>query len=170
MPHSSALDGHIRQKVSKLEEFFDRIIGCKVTVQQQQRHQQQGRQFNVRIHLTVPGSAIDINRDHDGDVYVALRDAFDAAKRKLEDHCGMQRGQVKAHEVPRHGHVARLFPEEGYGFIKGLDGQELYFSRANVVAPGFDSLQPGVEVQFLEEIGAEGPQAKRISVGKHHVP
>ena len=60
-------------------------------------------------------------------------------------------------------------PEEGYGFIATADGRELYFSRENVVHPTFDDLAVGTEVQFLEEMAEEGPQAKRISVGKHHI-
>jgi cold shock CspA family protein len=75
---------------------------------------------------------------------------------------------VKAHELSRHGKVTRLFVDEGYGFIEMPDGRELYFSRDNVVHPAFDELRPGTEVQFIEELAAEGPQAKRVSVGKHH--
>jgi len=66
--------------------------------------------------------------------------------------------------------VARLFPEEGFGFIGTPDGDELYFSRDNVSHPDFDKLEIGSEVQFLEEAAAEGLQAKRVSVGKHHYP
>jgi cold shock CspA family protein len=78
------------------------------------------------------------------------------------------RGDVKAHVVSQHGKVARLFTDEGYGFIETADGRELYFSRENMVHPAFEQLTPGNEVQFIEEMAAEGPQAKRVSVGKHH--
>jgi len=70
--------------------------------------------------------------------------------------------------VPQHGTIARLFADEGYGFIETPDGRELYFSRENVLHPAFEQLTSGTEVQFLEELAAEGPQAKRVSVGKHH--
>jgi cold shock CspA family protein len=96
-----------------------------------------------------------------------LRDAFDAAKRQLEEVARVKRGDVKVHEVPQHGKVARLLAEEGYGFIATPDGRELYFSRENVVHPSFADLAEGTEVQFIEEMAAEGPQAKRVSVGKH---
>jgi cold shock CspA family protein len=139
-----------------------------VTVEELRKHHHQGRQFRVRIDLRVPGKELVANRDHHEDVYVALRDAFDAVKRQLEDVAREMRGDVKAHAVPQHGKVARLFTDEGYGFIETADGRELYFSRGNVVHPTFDQLKPGAEVQFIEEMAAEGPQAKRISVGKHH--
>jgi ribosome-associated translation inhibitor RaiA len=44
----------------------------------------------VRIDLKVPGKEIVVNRDHDEDIYVALRDAFDVARRQLEDHARRQ--------------------------------------------------------------------------------
>ncbi len=168
VPRSDALEAHIRQKAEKLEEFHSRIISCRVTVEELRKHHHQGRHFRVLIDLRVPGKEIVANRDHHEDVYVALRDAFDAVKRQLEEVAREMRGDVKTHVVPQHGKVARLFTDEGYGFIETADGRELYFSRENVVHPTFDQLTPGTEVQFIEEMAAEGPQAKRVSVGKHH--
>lgn len=166
--HSDAIESHIREKVEKLEQFYDRIIGCRVVVGEVRRHHHQGRWLNIRVDLTVPGAEIVINRDKAEDAMVAIRDAFDVARRKLEDHVRRQRGDVKAHELERHGTVARLFPDEGYGFITADDGTELYFHRYNVVHPDFDQLNEGDEVVFLEEMAEEGPQANRVSVGKHH--
>lgn len=170
IPPSEAIETHIREKVEKLESFYPHIIGCRATVEFAGKHKHQGRKFNVRLDITVPGSELVVNRDLHEDVYVALRDAFDAAKRRLEDYARRQRGDTKIHEGPLHGHVARLFPEEGFGFIETPDGHELYFSRENVTHPDFDKLEIGNEVQFLEEVAGEGLQANRVSVGKHHYP
>lgn len=98
-PHSPALDARIREKALKLEEFDPRITSCRVAVEESSRHRSQGRQFSVRIDLRVPGHEIAVTREHDEDVYVALRDAFDAAKRQLEDAVREMRGDVKAHNV-----------------------------------------------------------------------
>jgi ribosomal subunit interface protein len=166
---SDALESHIREKAEKLGEFHPRIVSCRVTVEEQRKHHHQGRHFSVRLDVRVPGKEIVANRDHHEDVYVALRDAFDAAKRQLEDAVREMRGDVKAHAVAQHGKIARLVADEGYGFIETADGTQLYFSRENVVQPAFEKLTPGTEVQFIAEMAAEGPQAKRISVGKHHV-
>lgn len=169
MEHSAALDAHIRDKALKLEEFYPRMIACHVTVDQPHRHHQQGGQLDVRIDIHLPGRAeVVVNRQHAEDVYVALRDAFDAAKRKLEEHIRVQRGDTKVHPIPAHGHVKRVLIEEGYGFIETPDGRELYFARENVVEPAFEQLTAGTEVQFIEEMAQEGPQAKRVSAGKHH--
>jgi ribosomal subunit interface protein len=167
MQHSDALETHIRQKVEKLAEFHPRITSCRVTVEESAKHHhQQGRQFQVRVDVRVPQHEIVATRDRDEDVYVALRDAFDAAKRQLEEVVREQRGDVKVHALPQHGKVARLLLDEGYGFIATPDGRELYFSRENVVHPTFADLAPGTAVQFIEELADSGPQAKRVSVGK----
>ncbi len=101
MDHSEALETHIRDKVEKLDEFFDHIMSCRVVVEMPHKHQRQGKHFNVRIDIGVAGSEIAINRDHDEDVYVALRDAFDVAKRQLADYARKLRGDVKKHESKR---------------------------------------------------------------------
>ena len=165
---SDALDARIRDKAAKLEEFHTHVTSCRVVVEERHRHKHQGKQFCVSIDLRVPGREVVVNRDHDEDVYVAVRDAFNAAGRQLEDFAREQRGDVKAHEVVQHGTVARLYHEEGYGFIVTADRRELYFSRDNVVDPSFDRLEPGSPVQFIEDLAAEGRQAKRVSgAGKH---
>lgn len=164
---SDALDARIRDKTAKLEEFHSHVTSCHVVVEERHRHHRQGKQFTVSIDLRLPGHEVVLNRDHHEDVYVAVRDAFDAAGRKLEDLARLQRGDVKTHELPQRGTVARLFPDEGYGFIETADGRELYFSRDNVVEPSFEQLAAGSRVQFIEELAGEGRQAKRVSVGKH---
>ncbi len=167
---SDALEAHIRDKVEKLESYFDRLVSCHVVVEMPHKHHQQGKEFNVRINIGVPGSDIVVNRDHHEDPYVALRDAFDAAKRQLEDYARRMQLKTKTHVIDHIGHVTRIFYEEGYGFILGQDSIERYFHRDNVVDPSFDRLQEGDEVKFIEEMGTEGPQAKRVSAGKHHLP
>jgi len=167
MRASEALEARIRDQATKLEAFHPQVISCRVTVEELDKHQHQGRQFQVRIDAHVPGREIVASRDHHEDVYVALRDAFAAVTRQLEEDVRVRRGDVKIHDVPQHGRVARLIADEGYGFITTPDGRELYFSRANVVHPEFNDLAVGTEVQFIEEAAAEGPQAKRVSVGKH---
>ncbi|SDY82672.1 ribosome hibernation-promoting factor, HPF/YfiA family [Nitrosomonas sp. Nm58] len=167
---SDALEAHIRDKVEKLESYFDRLVSCHVVVEMPHKHHQQGKEFNVRINIGVPGSDIVVNRDHHEDPYVALRDAFDAAKRQLEDYARRMQLKTKTHVIDHIGQVTRIFYEEGYGFITGQDSVERYFHRDNVIDPSFDRLQEGDEVKFIEEMGAEGPQAKRVSAGKHHLP
>jgi ribosomal subunit interface protein len=101
IPQSPELDSHIREKAEKLGLFFDHIKSCHVIVEIPHKHHHQGKQFNVRIDIGVPGYEIVVDRDHSDDVYIALRNAFDAAKRQLEDHVLKIRGQIKTHENRR---------------------------------------------------------------------
>jgi ribosomal subunit interface protein len=166
MPSSAAIEDAVRDRVAKLEQFHSRIMSCRVVIEQPGKHKRQGKEFVVHVDLKVPGGEIAVNRDHHEDVYVALRDAFDAARRKLEDYARERRGDVKHHDLTQSGKVVRLVAGEGYGFIATADGRELYFARENVVTPSFDRLTPGTEVHFIEEMAAEGPQAKRVSARK----
>jgi len=167
---SDALETHIREKADKLETFFDPIMSCRVVVELPHQHKNQGKAFNVRIDIGVPGSEIVVNRDQHEDIYVALRDAFDAAKRQLEDYGRRLRRETKNHSQEYTGQVVRLVPEDRFGFIRRADGSELYFHFDNLVNLSFDQLKEGDEVKFIEELAAEGPQAKRVSVGQHHIP
>lgn len=99
--HSEALETHIRDKANKLDEFFEHIMSCRVVVEVPHKHHQQGKLYNVRLDIGVPGSEIVVNRDRAEDVYVALRDAFDAARRQVEDYSRKLRGDVKRHEPRR---------------------------------------------------------------------
>ncbi|MGA8006264.1 MAG: HPF/RaiA family ribosome-associated protein [Burkholderiales bacterium] len=100
MPPSDALEARIRDQAAKLEEFHPNLVSCRVTVEETARHQQQGRQFQVRIDAHVPGHEIVANRDHHEDVYVALREAFESVVRQLEEDARVKRGDVKSHKVP----------------------------------------------------------------------
>lgn len=93
--HSEALEHDIREKARKLESFHPRLMRCHVSVEQPHRHKQQGKLFNVRVALHVPGGEIVVTRDEHEDVYVALRDAFDVARRQLEEHARKTRAEIR---------------------------------------------------------------------------
>jgi ribosomal subunit interface protein len=169
MPRSDAVEARIRDKAAKLETFHPRIMSCHVVVEEADRHRHQGKQFTVHLDIRVSGHELIVDRDHHEDIYVALRDAFDAAGRKLEEAVRTDRADVKAHQMPQHGKVVRLVRDEGYGFIETAEGRELYFSSDNVVEPSFDRLETGAAVQFVEDVSSAGRQhATRVSAGKHH--
>jgi len=98
-PQSEALEARIREKAAKLEEFYPRITSCRVTVEEMRKHHQQGRHFQVSLDVRVPGREIVVNHAHDEDVYVALRTAFDSARRQLEEVVRLQRDEVKGRQA-----------------------------------------------------------------------
>jgi ribosomal subunit interface protein len=111
MDPSPAVEARIREKAAKLERFHDRIIGCTVVVEAPHKHHHKGKLYSVHIDISLPGKDVVVDRakplDHaHEDVYVALRDAFDAAVRQLEDHTRRMRGDVKSHTSPPGGGAA----------------------------------------------------------------
>ena len=168
VPHSDALEARVRQDMARLEHFHPRITSCRVVIEESGKRHDQGRQFAVRIELRAPAHEEAVSTlQHHEDVYVALREAFHAVRRQLEDRVRIARGDVKRHAGPRHGRVARIDQNEGFGFIETDEGDEVYFSRDNVVNPPFEHLMPGMEVRFVEEPAGDGVQARRVSAGKH---
>jgi cold shock CspA family protein len=162
---TGAIEAQIRQRAEALEGYWDRLTGCHVVLEAPAvRHHRKGGPFNVRIDLRVPGTELTITRQNAEDLAVAVRDAFDAARRRLEDHVRELRHDVKAHEAAPLARVARIFAKDGYGFLETHDGREIYFHRNSVVGNHFDHLTPGVEVRFVEQMGENGPQASTVTV------
>ena len=97
LPHSAALEARVRKMADKLEKFHPRIVSCRVSIEELRRHRSRGRLFHVRVDLRIPGREIVSNHRHDKDPYLALRDAFVALRRQLEDVARVSRGEVKRH-------------------------------------------------------------------------
>jgi cold shock CspA family protein/ribosome-associated translation inhibitor RaiA len=169
MDPSPALEARIRELAERLDHFSAHIMHCHVIVESPHRHHRQGNLFDVRIDITVPGTEISVQRAHPydhahEDPYVALRDAFHAARRELEDYERKHRHDVKAVAALPHGRICELDAERGFGRIETDDGRLIYFHRNSVLGKPFEALAPGIEVSFSEEPGERGPQASTVHV------
>ena len=96
MGPSEAMSEYIRGEAEKLEQFFDRIVGCHVVLEQPHKHQRQGNRFHVRVDLQVPGRDIVVAREHaerttHEDPYQAVNEAFAAARHQLQHYADAQR-------------------------------------------------------------------------------
>lgn len=191
MPHSETIEAMVREEASHLDTYYNHLMGCRVMIEVPHRHREEGEHHHVRIYLTVPGGEIvvkrepslhprqqdvqeeeftkdrEIERSHKH-LQVAIREAFDTARRRLQDYARRQRLDVKAHGGKQRGRVCRLYPEEGYGYIETQEGSELYFNRNSVLRGDFEHLNVDSTVSFVEEQGERGPQASTVSLaGKH---
>jgi ribosome-associated translation inhibitor RaiA/cold shock CspA family protein len=170
MDSTPALEDFVRGWVAKLEHVYDRIERCDVVVERPHQHHHQGQRIRVRVTLAVPGPDVVVSHDHsvDGaheDAYVAIRDAFHAARRQLEDHARRLRQDVKMRVEPGHGRVTFVDAEGEWGYLES-EARRIYFHRNSVLDPV--PLAVGDEVRFTEEHGAKGPQASSVSrIGKH---
>jgi len=169
IPRSEAVKSHIKQRALKLDHYCKRIQSCRVVVCLSQKHKHQGKLFRVHIDLHVPGKDLVVNHKWNEDLYVAIRDAFNAVKRQLEEYARKRRGNVKNHESVNIGYIERLFFDEGYGFIRSIDGNQYYFSMTNVSHPSFTQLAIGDMVHFLDFVADDGMQAHRVTRNKHQL-
>lgn len=93
-PHSDAVEQAVREKARKLEKFSDRITACQAVLEMLHRHHRKGNHFGVRLVVHVPGKELIVthhNNPAHEDIYVAIRDAFEAAQRQLQDYLDTQR-------------------------------------------------------------------------------
>jgi cold shock CspA family protein len=163
------VEAEIRAKAAKLETYYDNILGCKVVVEAPVHHHHKGGPFKVRIELAVPGNDLVVNQKDGEQLSVAIREAFHAMRRQLEDYVRQRRGFVKTHEESPQARIAKLESDKGYGFLETADGREVYFHRNSVLHDEFDRLAIGMQVRFAEEQGQDGPQASTVTIaGKHH--
>ncbi|MDZ4289502.1 MAG: HPF/RaiA family ribosome-associated protein [Prosthecobacter sp.] len=120
MDHSPAVEARVRDEAASLKRFFSRLGGCRVVIEAPHQHRKHGGGYHVGIALSVPGNDIVVNHepslhgavtqsetgapqkhqkpqpDHK-DIYVSIRDAFSAARRQLQDHARILRGDTKSH-------------------------------------------------------------------------
>jgi ribosome-associated translation inhibitor RaiA len=121
VPFPDLIEPDVRRRAAKLDRYYDRIMSCRVLVERTHRHHVGGTHFHVRIDLGVPGGEVIVSRasslhgtaqDIDQErerkqnevdpvhkhARVAVREAFDIARRRLQDYARRQRGSVKVHE------------------------------------------------------------------------
>ena len=164
---SDPLEARIRQRVDKMHRYFKHINSVHVWVEVPHRSQHSAKAFRIGVEVRVPGTELVVSHDPGDkgqhfDPYIAVRDAFDAMDRQLEQFSQKVRGDVKTLNTQPQGRVVRKFDE--YGFIEMTDGQEIWFNETALVHGSFDDLQVGdsVEVTVAEAVGAMGPQASMV--------
>jgi len=184
---SDRVEAEVTERLHKLETYYHGIMGCHVLLELVQRHHEAGNRYHVRIDLTVPGEEIVVSHEAslhatDQDIHlakatkqdeaeperkhalVAVHEAFDIARRQLQDYARRQRGTVKAAVKQAQGRISQLFPVDEYGYIEAEDGHEVYFQKSSVLKDAFDQLTVGATVSFVEEPGDKGPQASTVRV------
>ncbi|MFC3228174.1 HPF/RaiA family ribosome-associated protein [Marinibaculum pumilum] len=164
---SEALEQKVRDRVAKLHRFHDRIVSCRVAIEVPHRSRAHALGYHVRIEVRVPEKELVVSHDPgpQEDHFkpgLAVRDAFDAMERQLEEYGRRRRGVVKSLNRPLQGRVVRLFAD--HGFIAATDGREIYFHRNSVVGTDFDNLseEATVELEVMEGESPAGPQASTV--------
>ena len=179
----------VETRVQKLETFCKPILSCRVVVEVPAKHHRKGFPFQVHIEAMLTDGRINVkhaaasskgHRDIGSKVLrkgsettserhslqLTIRDAFDSAKRQLQDHARRRRAEVKTHEPTLEATVSRILPDQGYGYLETSDGREIYFHENSVIGGQFDKLKLGTKTHFAEEEGQKGPQASTVRITK----
>jgi ribosome-associated translation inhibitor RaiA len=88
---SEAVEERVREKVSKLEKHFGRMTRCRVVLEAPHRSPQKPKVFQVKIEISLPRrQPIVVCHEREGahaheELPLAIRDAFEAALRKVDD-------------------------------------------------------------------------------------
>jgi len=167
----------IRARVAKLEKIYDRLVSCRVRVDQRANNSNDTIPPVVRVELGVPGRK-DLVVSHEPDylqrkfqtpdLHNAINEAFRIAEDRLAEFKTMREGRTKEghHDAENQflGQIAQLRPEEDFGFLMTKEGSLLYFHRNSLLAGDFDTLQRGDEVYYVEDMGDTGPTASKVRV------
>jgi ribosome-associated translation inhibitor RaiA len=129
---SEEIRSEIAAQVQRLEKFSPRITSCRVVVTGPQTGHRRGG-FEVELRIAMPDhNKVVVDKSHADapereHALVAIREAFDAAVRQIENVMREFRGQVKHHAEASHGRVKNLLAREDYGFIETADGGKSIF-------------------------------------------
>jgi cold shock CspA family protein len=157
----------VERHLRDLERYHPRITTGRVSVEAPHHRHQTGTKWHVHIEIRVPGDDLvvdherEIEKRHE-DPAAAVRDAFKAIRRKLQDHARRMDGRIKAHPSQARARVSQVFPGEGYGFLRTDDDRDVYFHAHSVLGARLEDLAVGQAVIFVEEAGERGPQASTV--------
>lgn len=174
---SEAVETAIRERFAKLERLYDRLTACRVAVEAQHKQHRTGNVYEVHIDMLVPGGEVVVSkapqkakeRYANPDIYTSIREAFDAAERRLIAYKEQLNGEVKRHEAALfQGQVAEMHAKEDYGYVLNNRGSLLYFHRNSVMDGSFDALKRGDVVHYVEAQGDTGPTAVKLWQGPQH--
>jgi len=165
------LEELIRRKAAKLDRIFGHINSCRVIVEKVQKHQSSGQPYRVRLDIKIPpGHELVVSRDPSKgnlhlDVAAEIRWAFEAAARQIKELVDRLNGDVKMHPYQQvQGVIEKIFFNEDAGFIRTIDGREIFFHKNSLLHFPFDQLRVGMGVRFSEEMGEKGPQATSVQI------
>ena len=165
------VEDFVAERLGHLEKFSPEITRCHVTLAREQGSHKKGNRYSVMVEVRMPRQhdlAVRKQKQiHDMQTQLpaVINEAFGAIEKQLKKTKALRRHEEKTRNSEPRGLVAKLFAEEGYGFIQTLDGtQELYFHRNSVLHDDFDRLAIGAEVRFAPEEGEDGPQASSVQL------
>ena len=164
---SPSLKALIERRIERLERYHPHIIGVRIAVEVPHRRHRTGNVWHVKVNVSVPGKDVAIQREAEvGRRHevpeAAIRDAFDSARRRLQEHARRMKSEVKVHDPQPAATVDALAGD--HGFLTTSDGRSIYFHENSLIGARFAQLTRGSHVTFVEEDVLEGPQASTVKL------
>lgn len=168
---SDALRTQIDRETQELERICNYITSCRIAMEKPHEHQRTGNPYRVRIDVRVPPNheLVATHESQHGEMHEPLNavvgQTFSAVRRQLQKLVELQRKEVKTHpEQIAAAIVRKLVPEANYGFLKTIEGEEIYFHKNSVLQHQFDRLAVGTQVRYVAELGEKGLQATTVQM------
>lgn len=168
---TAALDDLMQKQVARLEKICDYIISVHIAVQNYTQRHRTGNSYRVRVDTRIPRKQemvvkrVSVASRRFEPLPTVIRRAFESAERKLGSLVERQRNEVKFHPQNQvMAFVDKVFQEEGYGFLKSLDGRQIYFHKNSCLHREWERLRVGTGVRYTEEEGEKGPQATSLEI------
>ena len=184
------IDKLITRGIAKLERACDYIISARITVEQAQSRHQTDNPYRIFIEISVHdrpdivverwsnkvkkplGESDDVDNSpvrkrsvREEALPSLIIGTFDSARRELEKIVDKQRGEVKVHfQQQAQAMVEKLFRDQQYGFLRTLDGQQIYFHENSVLHDHWENLRLGMAVRYTAEMGDKGLQASTVEM------
>lgn len=169
IPHIPLAEKRILKYVHKLERMHRDLISCHVVVQQVLNHSTQEKSYLIETVINVPRKQIVANKNPNVNLWKAIRLSFADINIQLKSYNDQLHKKSKTHPQILYGEIVRLFDD--FGFILSADGDtEYYFNFSYLVFPKFEKLKIGMPVHFIEFVGDDGVQARRVSARRHFIP
>ena len=172
VPYTAWLEKYVTERLRKLDRYASGIVSCHVKLSREQSSRHKGNRYSCMVEVRVPPQhdlvakkQLDI-RNMNIQLPALIRQSFGALEQQLKKTASRRRGDEKPHpNGGPHGLVEKVFPRQGYGFIRAIhDDQQYYFHRNSVLRGAFGELSVGTEVRFTAEDGEKGPQASSVQI------
>ncbi|MBK0399790.1 HPF/RaiA family ribosome-associated protein [Limibaculum sp. M0105] len=167
--HSPAIEARVRDRIARLERYLGRLVSFRAVIDAPHHHHRKGRHYAVRLEARAPAMVFAIDRapgdvNAHEDVFVAIRDAFDAMERRVKTWQDTHTGRPAAHATPLQGRIAELDPARDFGQIALTDGRLVYFHRNSVLNGDIAELEIGDPVELALDQGdsPKGPHASTV--------
>lgn len=104
---SDAVRQRAEHLLGKLEQLFPSIMRGTMVIEGRHKHHHQGNLYHIALRIHLPGGEVVVTHDPERnhaheDIYVAMRDACEAARKQLSTFVRKHGGKGAQHEQERY--------------------------------------------------------------------